>query len=94
MPPPKPSTRPIIKPGPSNAQKAEEARRAAAQKKRDAKKMKKIVKLAKKKMELQKNIAWTLACGSAEEKYAAISAILDEAPAVDSSDDDDDETDD
>lgn len=93
MPPPKPSMRPTIKAAPSGAQQAEDARRAA-QKKRDAKKMKKVVKLAKKKMKMQKNLAWTLACGSAEEKYAAVSAILDELPGVVSDADDDDDTDD
>jgi len=68
----------------------EAAARRKAEKKRDAKKMKKVVKLVKKKMKAQRNLAWTLTCGTADEKFAAVSAILDE-PLPDSDSESQDE---
>lgn len=69
---------------PSQAQLAEASARRKAQKKREAKKMKKVVKLGKKRMEAQRGLVFTMLLGTAEEKFQAVSALLDDASESDS----------
>jgi hypothetical protein len=69
---------PSPKLAPSQAQLDEAASRRKARKKREAQKMKKVVKLGNQRMEANRSLVLTMLFGSAEEKFQAVSTLIDD----------------